>query len=184
MNFMQQSSAQIKLKYLALALVTVFFLQGCSSDGSPRFKDVEEIEVSESTKGVICEVEEVEPGNEFKVIEEQVIDDKMASMAIVHNLDGTVDSVSLHKMKKDESSYHRSSVMRPFLMGTLAGTFFNRNMNRHSLDPSRYKSTDAFNKSKGLRSGIASSATTRRMKVPGKGSRGYGKGKSFRSFGG
>lgn len=168
---------------LILALFFGLILQSCSSDdGSPRFKDVEEIEVRESNQGVISEIDEVEPGDTYKVINEEVIDKKADSKAIVHNLNGTTDTLSFAKMS--ESGYQSRSGLRPFLMGTLAASFFSRNMGASSLNPSNYKNTDAFNKSKGMRQSMLSNASTRRIKVPGKKSKGYGGGKSFRSFGG
>jgi hypothetical protein len=181
---------QIKVKYFSLLLIGSFFMQSCSSgDGSPHFKDTEEIEVKTTSQGVISELEEVDPGNKYKVINEEIIDDKSASMAIVHNLDGTTDSLSFDELdgleKEGESNgSRRHSYLRPFLMGTLAATYFNRNYNRTSLDPNRYKNTGAYNKSKGMRSTLGSTASTRRVTVPGKGSKGYGGSKSFRSFGG
>lgn len=171
------------LNYFILALFFGLILQSCSSDdGAPRFKDVEEIEVRESSQGVISEIDEVEPGDTYKVLNEEVIDNKADSKAIVHNLNGTTDTLSFAKMS--ESGYQSRSGLRPFLMGTLAASFFSRNMGSSSLNPSNYKNTDAFNKSKGMRSSMMSNATTRKVKVPGKKSKGYGKSKSFRSFGG
>jgi len=159
-------------------------MQACSSgDGSPRFKDAEEIEVKTTSQGVISEIEEVDPGNEYKILNEEIIADKSQSMAIVHNLDGTTDSLTFDKLEKEGGS-SRHSTLRPFLMGTLAATYFNRNYNRTALDPTKYKNPGAYNKSKGMHSTLGSTASTRRVKVPGKGSKGYGGSKSFRSFGG
>jgi hypothetical protein len=183
----QSSTSQIKLKYFSLIFIGSFFMQSCSSgDGSPHFKDAEEVEVKTTSQGVISELEEIDPGNEYKVINEEIIDDKAASMAIVHNLDGTTDSLSFDKLEKEGSSGSKNShsSLRPFLMGTLAATYFNRNYNRTTLDPNKYKNPGAYNKSKGMRSTLGSTASTRRVSVPGKGSKGYGGSKSFRSFGG
>jgi len=178
-------SVQNKLKYLCLVCIGSFLFQACFSDGSPRFKDAEEIDVLTTSQGVLSEIEEIEPGNEYKVLNEEIIDEKAKSMAIVHNLDGTTDSLSFAKMEKEgSSSTGRHSSIRPFLMGTLAATFFNRNFNRTALDPTKYKSPSAYDKSKGMHSNLKSTASTRRVKVPGKGSKGYGGSKSFRSFGG
>ena len=137
------------LNSLILALFFGLVLQSCSSDdGSPRFKDVEEIEVKESNQGVISEIDEIEPGDTYTVINEEVIDRKADSKAIVHNLNGTTDTLSFAKMS--ESGYQSTrSGLRPFLMGTLAASFFSRNMGASTLNPSNYKSTDSFNKSKG-----------------------------------
>lgn len=182
----QFSTSQIKLKYFSYLLVGSFFMQSCSSgDGNPRFKDAEEIEVKTTSQGVISEIDEIEPGNEYTVINEEIIADKSASMAIVHNLDGTTDSLTFDRLEREGSGNNgRHSSLRPFLMGTLAATYFNRNYNRTALDPNKYRNSGAYNKSKGMRSTLGSTASTRRVKVPGKGSKGYGGSRSFRSFGG
>ena len=57
-------------------------------------------------------------------------------------------------------------------------------MNNVSPKQSNYKNASAYNKSTGLKSDLKSSATSRRVSVPGSSSKGYGSGKSFRSFGG
>lgn len=177
--------SQRNLTRLATLCLMLFAFQSCSTDdGAPRFKDAEEIDVQTSTQGVISEIEEVQPGDEYKVIDETIIDSKEASMAIVHNLDGTVDSVSFAKLAGDDSEYKNSRGLRTFLMGTLAASYFHRNFGRTRLDPGRYKNTAGFNKSKGLKGNLAGTASSRRVKVPGKGSKGYGGSRSFRSFGG
>ena len=69
-------------------------------------------------------------------------------------------------------------------MYSLASSFFNRNMANASPNQSYYKNADAFNKSTGLRGDMEKSAVSRKVTMPGSGSKGYGAGKSFRSYGG
>ncbi len=167
-----------------LPTIMLFTVAGCSSDGAPRFKDMEEVEHKLSTTGVICEVEEVEPGDSFLVLNEEIIDDKEKSVAIVHNLDGTTDTLSLATLKKEGLHTPRHSAIGGFLMTTLAATYFMNNVSGFKPNPASYKNPAAHTKSAGLASNVQSTATTKRTKVPGKGSKGYGSGKSFRSFGG
>lgn len=170
---------------LMAAVVAALSLQSCGEeDGSPRIKDAEVDTVYESTQGVITEVEEIEPGNDYKIIDERIIDEKDKSIAIVHTLEGTVDTLSLRKMKNDESSYSRHSGLRGILYYSLAASYFNRSMRNVTPNQSNYKNASAYNKSTGLKNDLRSSATSRRVNVPGRSSRGYGSGKSFRSFGG
>ncbi len=159
-------------------------VQSCGGDNSPRIVDSKEKTIYESTKGVITEVEEVEPGDQYKIIDERIIDEKEKSIAIVHTLEGTTDTLSLRKMKDGHESSYRHAGLQGILLYSLAGTFFNRNMGSVSPNASNYKSTSAFNKSTGLKNDLRTSATSRRVRVPGASSTGYGKGKSFRSFGG
>ncbi len=170
---------------MSLCLFGMCVVQSCgdSYDGSPRFKDADEVEIRESTTGVISEIEEVEPGDNYKVLNEEMIDDKTASMAIVHNLDQTIDTLTFEKLTSSDFGSTRSG-LRTFMLGTLAATYMTRGMGYSSLNKGNYKNQDAFNKSKGIRQNMMASATSRKVSVPGRGSKGYGGKKSFRSFGG
>lgn len=169
---------------LAGIISTALLLQSCGGDGSPKIKDSTEKTIFESTKGVVTEVEEIEPGNEYKIIDEKIIDEKEKSIAIVHTLQGTTDTLSMAKMKNDNSGNYRHSGLRSVLWYSLAASYFNRNLGNVSPNASNYKTTSAFDKSNSLKNDLKTSATSRRVRVPGASSTGYGKGKSFRSFGG
>ncbi|MUU77400.1 hypothetical protein [Winogradskyella endarachnes] len=183
-NFITGLALTKKITLIAAVSATLA-LQSCGEeDGSPRIKDAQEETIYESTKGVITEVEEVEPGEDYKIIDERIIDDKEKSIAIVHTLEGTVDTLSLRKLKDDNSSTYRHSGLRSILYYSLASSYFNRNMNNVTPKQSNYKNASAYNKSTSLKNDLKSSATSRRVSVPGSSSKGYGSGKSFRSFGG
>ena len=180
-------NAYVLSKKLALLgfFAGAILLQSCSGDGSPRIKDSEEKTIYESTKGVITEVEEVAPGNDYKIIDERIIDEKEKSIAIVHALDGSVDTLSLRKIESESSSSnYRHSGLRSILYYSLAASFFNRNLGNVTPNSSYYKDANAYNKSTGLKNDLKSTATSRRVRVPGASSTGYGSGRSFRSFGG
>ncbi len=160
-------------------------LQSCGGDGAPKIKDGVSKTVLESSKGTITEVEEVEPGDDFKILDEKIIDDKTQSTAIVHYLDGKVDTLSLQKLKSDASEgNHTHSALRGVLMYSLASSFFNRNLANTQPNAGFYKNADAYNKSTNLKSDLDKTATSRRVTSPGSASKGYGTGKSFRSHGG
>lgn len=159
-------------------------LSSCSDDGSPRLKEFDEKTVYESTKGVITEVEEVQPGNEYKIIDERLIEDKEKSIAIVHTLEGTTDTLSLKKIQSEKEPTHRHSGLQGLLFYSLARSVFSNNLGNVAPDSKYYKDASTFNKSTGLKNDLQSSATTRQVKVPRASSKGYGKAKSFRSFGG
>ena len=173
-------------RLFTLLAVATCTLQSCDDgDGSPRVKDGVVKEYTETTKGVVTEVEEVEPGDTFKLIDEKIIDDKSESIAIVHNLDQTVDTLSLRAMARDESVGGRSG-LRSLLMYGLAASVLNRSFAGTAPSRDAYKTDAAYSKSQGLNNDLKSTARTRRVTVPGKSSRGYGSGRSFRSrsFGG
>lgn len=184
-NFITGLALTKKITLIA-AVTAALTLQSCGGgDGSPKIKDAKQETVYESTQGVITEVEEIEPGDDYKIIDERIIDEKEKSIAIVHNLDNTIDTLSLRKLKDEKSSsYSSHSALRGVLYYSLAASYFNRNMGNVSPKQSNYKNASAYNKSTGLKNNLTSSATSRRVNVPGSSSKGYGSGKSFRSFGG
>lgn len=185
MNKKTISAFLLSKRLLAAGVVaTTLLLSSCSDDGRPRLKEFDEKTVYESTKGVITEVEEVPPGNEYKIIDERIIDDKEKSVAIVHALDGTTDTLSLRKLQSEKEPSHRHSALNGLLFYSLARSVFSNNLNNVTPDPKYYKNDAAYNKSTGLRNNLQSTATTRSVKVPRASSKGYGQSKSFRSFGG
>lgn len=170
---------------LASAVSASILVASCGEDGSPKIKDAEDKTIFEATKGTVTEVEEVEPGDDYKILDERIIDKRENSIAIVHTLEGTIDTLSLAKIDKgsSESGYQRSG-LRSILYYSLAASYFNRNLGNVTPNSSYYKDANAYNKSTGLKNDLKSTATSRKVKVPGASSKGYGSGKSFRSFGG
>lgn len=177
-------SALLKKFALLGIVLPALTLQSCGSDGSPRIKDSQEKTISESTKGVITEVEEVPPGEDYKIIDEKIIDEKEKSIAIVHKLDGKIDTLTLRKLKDDPEYRNSHRALRGVLAYSLAASFFNRNLSRTKPNSGYYKNADAYKKSTGLKNNLTSTATSRKVRVPGRASSGYGSGKSFRSYGG
>ncbi|GAA5025328.1 hypothetical protein GCM10011506_09840 [Marivirga lumbricoides] len=163
-------------------------VQSCGGNGSPRLKEGGETKtVLEATKGTATELEEIEPGDDYKIIDERLIDERENSIAIVHNLDGTTDTLSLMKIKAENTSGTGSPRYRglsSILMFGLASSFFRGNLSQTTPNPGAYKNQNAYNKSVALNNDLKNSATSRRVTSPGKASRGYGAGKSFRSHGG
>ena len=159
-------------------------MQSCGNGGAPRIKEGTTETILESSKGVITEVEEVEPGDEFLILDEKIIDEKEKSLAIVHRLDGSIDTLSLQKIKKESTSDPSRNALRSVLMYSLAASFFNKNLGNTSPNSAYYKNQAAFNKSTGLKQDLTKTAVSRRVTVPSGASKGYGGGKSFRSHGG
>lgn len=174
------------LKYLLIAGISIssVLFYNCSGDGTPRIKDSTETTIQEPTKGTITELEEIAPGDEYKIIDERLIDERQNSVAIVHRLDGKTDTLSLQKIQSDNSGQGHMSPLRAILMYSLASSFFRGNMSAVAPNASSYKSPEAYSKSAGLRDEMAKTSRARTVKVPGNASKGYGSGKSFRSYGG
>ncbi len=166
----------------AAVFCTFLLFQACSSD-EPRLKDASEQTVYITTKGVEALVEEVEPGEIFKIKDENILDSKEASRAIVYNLDQSIDTVSMAALRQDPADPRRSA-LRSTLMGGLAFAYLTNRSGALSPKSGSYVNSKAYNKSNSMTSSLRSSATPRKVSIPGKSSRGYGAGKSFRSFGG
>ncbi|AIY13759.1 MULTISPECIES: hypothetical protein [Cellulophaga] len=184
---MMTGLAFLRKMMLAAVLSSSILVISCGdSDGSPKLKDSEEKTIYETTKGTVTEVEEIEPGDDYKIIDERIIDKKENSIAIVHGLNGQIDTLSLAKIDNgsEENGYRNRSGLRSILYYSLASSFFNRNLSNVSPNSGYYKDASAYNKSTGLKNDLTNSATSRKVRVPGTSSKGYGSGKSFRSFGG
>ena len=169
--------------FSASIIASCFIMTGCS-DGSPRIKDATEQTVYINTKGIETEVNEVEPGDVFKIVDEKILDNQEDSRAIVHNLDNTTDTLSMASMRSENSGNSRSSALRSTLMGGLAFAYLTNRAGAVAPRSSSYANQAAYNKSNGMTSTLKNSATPKKISIPGSASRGYGSGKSFRSFGG
>jgi hypothetical protein len=174
------------VKTTALLTVLIAGITSCSSaPDTAHFKETTTKNITESTKGVVTTIKEVTPG-EYKIDEERVIDNKDGSYVTVEKLDGSKDSTSLQSLKDPERSrsFFGTYMVSRLLMGSLAGTYFNRNMSSVSVDPANYSNKQAYNNSQKLKGNMANTARTRPVSVPSSGSKGYGASRSFRSFGG
>lgn len=167
----------------ASLLASCLIISGCY-DGSPKIKDATEQTVYINNKGIETEVQEVDPGDVFKILDERILEDKESSRAIVNNLDSTIDTISMATLKDESQSSGRRSAIRSTLMGGLALAYMTNRAGAIAPRSSSYMNKASYNKSNGLASNLKSSATPRKVSIPGKTSKGYGSGKSFRSFGG
>ncbi len=146
-NLFKISFFNPKKNILIVIMVGASVLQSCGGDGSPRIKDGKTSTIYESTKGTVTEVEEVQPGDDFVIIDEKIIDEKERSTAIVHYLDGKVDTLSLQKLREEKyAGNHSHSALRGVLMYSLASSYFNRNLANTTPNSSYYKNTYAYNK--------------------------------------
>lgn len=174
------------IKTTTLLAVLIAGTASCSSDPDlAHFKEATTKNITESTQGVITTIKEIAPG-EYKITDEKVIDSKEGSYVTVENLNGSKDSTSLQSLKdpSHSRSFFGTYAVSRLLMGSLAGTFFNRNMSSVSVDPTNYSNSQAYNNSQKLKGNMANTARVRPVTMPSSGSKGYGASRSFRSFGG
>jgi hypothetical protein len=173
-------------KTTTLLAVLITGITSCSSDSDiAGLKETTTQDITESTKGVVTTIKEVTPG-EYKIDDEKVIENKDGSYVTVENLDGSKDSTSLQSLRdpSHSRSFFGTYAISSLLMGSLAGTYFNRNMSSVSVNPSNYSNSQAYNNSQKLKGNMVNTARTRPVSAPSSRSKGYGTSRSFRSFGG
>lgn len=160
-------------------------------------------EVVEMTKGVVTTVEEVSP-DEFRIVDEQVIDDKNASQVIANYISGDSDTMNLAEVQDwsggsgnyDSNSstasnttssdttrhYRRRSGIGSIIMYGYMGYMMGRTT---SPNPAAYKNQSTYNRvSNSTGSTLNKTAKRTTVSKPSKTKSGYGSGKSTRSYGG
>lgn len=175
---------------IAVGTAGALFLSSCDN-----VQYVEEQQV-ELTKGLITTLEEIEPNN-FKIIDEQVVESKADSRVITQYMDGTIDTLMLNDVdpttlaataepsdSTGRNHYHRRRSMSGVLMGGLMGYYMGRST---SVPPSAssYRDQNTYNRvnsSAGRTLSNTASRTT--VRKPSSGSSGFGGSRSTRSSGG
>lgn len=174
----------------AIGAAGALFLTSCDN---VQYAEEEKVEL---TKGLVTTLEEIETNN-FKIIDEQVIDSPADSRVITHYMDGTVDTLMLNDVSPNTLAatgepsdstgrhhYRRRSGMSSVLMGGLMGYYMGRST---SIPPSAssYRDQNTYNRvnsSAGRTLSNTASRTT--VRKPSSGSSGFGGSKSTRSSGG
>ncbi len=152
----------------------------------------------EPTKGIITEVQEVDT-NDFRIIDERVVENKADSRIIAHYLDGTTDTMTVEeaKLAAGEEATETSNTTHQqrhyygggygffgVLRGGLMGYYLGRSM---SVPPSAgvYMDQRTYNRVAD-NAGKTIQQTARRTTVsrPSKSRSGYGSRRSTRSYGG
>ncbi len=157
---------------------------GDSSSSSKTYQ----IERTDPTMGVITYMQEVST-NEFKITDEKVIPATDSSMAIITNLDKTVDTLMLAdikvtKVEEGHPQYYRSSGISSVLYGGLMGYWMGRSMSSPIMAGS-YMNQNTYQKvNNSSAQTMKKSAATTRSTRPSSSSKGYGKSSSSRSYGG
>ncbi len=166
----------------ALTIAGTIF-SACSSGSSEQQYELQT--KVELTKGLITEVEEVEQ-DIFKITDETVIENKEDSRIIAAYLDGQRDTFTLEEAKlvDAESATPRRRGMNGVLMGGVMGYYMGRSLSS-PINKGAYKSPQAYQKSQ-TKAGSTVKQTAKRSTVrkPVNSSKGFGGGKSTRSFGG
>jgi len=138
------------------------------------------------TKGIVTEVEEVQP-NEFKIIDEVAVEDTSDSKVIAHYLGGKIDTIPMQEVRNQQShtgSHYHSSGMGNILMGGLMGYYLGRSLSSPIM-ASSYRDQSTYSRvSSNAGAAVTRSAVRTTVRKPSRSSSGYGSGRSTRSYGG
>ena len=164
---------------LAIMVAGTISLSSCSSGGQEY---VSETKV-ELTQGLVTTVEEVEK-DLFKIADETVVDKKEDARIIAQYLDGKIDTFTLDEAKLIDASTPGGSSMRGALLGGVMGYYMGRSLSS-PINSSSYKNQSAYQKSQTkTASTLKSTASRTTVRKPVNSSKGYGSGRSTRSYGG
>lgn len=167
------------LYFLSCSLVGATLLVSCGGGES-----YEEVEIP--TQGLITTVQEVQT-EQYKIADEQTVQDTADSRIIANYLDNTSDTFTLAEARLvQQSGYsgHRSGVFTAASYGFF-GYMIGRSMMRHRPSSAAYMDQKTYNKVNST-TGNSMRSTASKVRRPTKsGSRsGFGSGRSTRSHGG
>jgi hypothetical protein len=181
----------MKIKWIIYGVIAAVIIgfNFCSNNEQPQETVTEE--VVSPTQGLITTVKEVEK-DQFKIEDEQTIDDVSASLIIAKYMDNTVDTFTLDEARMvadttngESNNYRRSSVVRMASYG-LMGYFFGRSMGSFRPNRSAYVDQGTYNRvTNNAGQSMQRTASRRTVSRPAGGKSGYGgSSRSTRSYGG
>lgn len=181
------------VKLVIYGLIGMFVVYSIFFSGSDDSSDQDWVteEVVTPTTGVITTMQEIEP-NEFRITDEQTIDDPANSLIIANYLDNTSDTLTLDQAKAiaantsssdTTQTYRRRSSFTSMAMYGFMGYMMGRSMSSpvRSGAYMDQKTYNRVNNNTGTRMNNTAQRTTTRKPS---GKSGYGSGGSTRSYGG
>jgi len=177
----QKSSTPI-LKYAIYGIIAIFFLfKFFGGGGSNEGADYVEETLEDPTQGIIAEIQEVDE-DLFKITDEELIEKRADSRIIATFIDNSVDTFTLDEITLEEANNPRRSGLRAVAMAGMFGYMMGRPMSS-GIARSAYANDKSFNKSNTSgKSQLSSTASRKTVRKPA--SKGFGSGKSTRSYGG
>jgi len=150
-------------------------LIGCGSSSEEYVSET----VYDPTQGIVTEVKEVE-SELYKITDETIVEKKEDSRIIAEYLDGVRDTFTLDEARLVDADNPRRRGVSGILMGGMMGYMMGKRMSQ-PLSKTAYANDDAYKKSQSSSNKLKSTATKRTVKSKKKG---YGSGKSSKSYGG
>jgi len=162
---------------LAVSSLSLVF----TSCGSSEQEYTEETKY-ELTQGLITEVEEVEK-ELFKITNETNVPEIADSRIIATYLDGVKDTFTLEEARLVDADNPRRRSMNGVLMGGMMGYYMGRSLSS-PVNRGAYKTPSAYQKATKTTSTLKQTAKRTTVRRPVNSSKGFGGGKSTRSYGG
>lgn len=166
------------IKYAIYGIIGLFVIFNIFSDSDGE--DYIEQTIEDPTQGIRVELKEMEQ-DLYKITDEEILEKREDSQIIVAFMDNTVDTFSIEEVTLEEANDPRRSVFRSVAMAGMFGYMMGRPMSS-GVSRSAYANQASYNKSSTSgTSQLRSTASKRTVKTP---SKGFGSGKSTRSYGG
>jgi len=178
---MEEQHRGIPWRWILYGCIGLYVISGIFRKGDSGNDYIEET-LEEPTQGIIVELKETEE-NLFKITNEEIIEQRELSQIIANFLDGTVDTFGIDEVKLMEANDPRRSMLRTAAYAGLFGYMMGRPMGS-GVARSAYASDGAYNKSNSGRNALRSTARKTTVRRPASASKGYGSGKSSKSYGG
>ena len=180
-SYQEEPKSSFNWKWILYGAVGVYFVSKMFSGGGEE-KDYYEEKLTEMTGGLVTHVKEMSAEN-FKITDEEYVEAREDSRIIASFKDGAIDTFTLEEATLTETT-GRTSGMRSVLYGGLMGYMMGKNMSRAPSSGvyADKKTFDRVQSKTGTK--VANRATTRTVKRPSSSKKGYGSGKSTRSYGG
>ncbi len=178
---MEEQKQSIPWKLIIYGIIGIFVVFNIFTNDDSDSDYIEET-LEEPTQGIIVELEETEQ-DLFKITNEELIAQRDQSQIIATFLDGSIDTFSIDEVRLSEANDPRRSLLRTAAYAGMFGYMMGRPMSS-GVARSAYASDAAHQKSSSSRNTLRSSARKTTVRKPASASKGYGSGKSSKSYGG
>ena len=179
---MSEEKSSFSFKWILYGIVGIYLVSsffGGSDEGSDYIEET----LEEPTQGIKLELKETEK-DLFKITDEEILDKREDSQVIANYMDETSDTFTLDEIKVMNASNPQGSLLRTAAYAGLFGYMMGRPMGS-GVNRSAYANDKAYSKSSTAgRSQLRSTARKTKVRRPTASKKGYGGGKSTKSYGG
>lgn len=181
---MEERQSSFPIKWIIYGVIGLFVGYNLLFKGGSSDKDYIEETLESPTQGIKVELQETEK-DLFKITDEELLENKADSRIIANYMDNTSDTFTLAEVKlmEADNGNSRRSMLRTVAYAGMFGYMMGRPMSS-GVSRGAYANEKAYNKSSTTgRSSLRSTSNKVVSRKPSR-SKGYGSGKSSRSYGG